>query len=561
MKRILIFIFAFPFFVLSKEKDPMVNLVKSMEKAAISGLPELENAYGKFDAQKAHEYMRGNEHIEDPEMMNVVKKAGQNRLKEKDIYELTATLDEIESKTNSLIDETKIGIQKEKIGVSIHKCLESQSPEVVIVTRQLDIEVNYLPEIKKITEVCLGHRVNENFSSKDEAKKREKEILESLKADKTIAKYDVDIDGSLMDGYEIVVHYKHRKNTSSCKHSKTVEKITRPEVREIVKESWIDEGGNYQNLLKDPDTTFIQRQCMDSTPSKLINGLLVERPCWKEQAAFLRKRRIHQQIDCEALRNKNCSLIQSKCIEGEEINCSLWELTYECFNQFHFSSLDPFSNQECCVQSIEPNLSFSEVVAKLSVFQAIKEELANAKAYDPLKVEIFKGSPKKCNKSVASDVVYDCCFSYSGLAKQIGLAKCDADELALASLREEGLCHYIGMKEDKLLDLVTTNYEHVFCCFPTKLGRVINEQGRDQLKIEWGNAEHPNCQGLTIEQIQKLDFNKINLEEVFERDFKGLEKRYQEKAQSFQDPEKSKDHLESIKQKMREKLKDGFKEN
>jgi conjugal transfer mating pair stabilization protein TraN len=353
----------------------------------------------------------------------------------------------------------------------------------------------------------------------------------------------------------VELKYTHHVNIPHCKNCKKTTHVKKEEVNEIVKEEWVDHTGNYQSLLLDPNATFIQKQCLDSTPAKTINGLLVERPCWKEQYAFLRKK-TNQVSDCDLYRQKNCILLESKCVQGSDADCLLWELTFECFEPFKPLLTDAFSHQELEVDPVEPNTSFNEVVAKLSVFKAMKEEMQTSQTLDPETLEVFKGSTKQCNKSIASDTIYDCCFAYSGLAKQIGLAKCDAEEIALATLREEGQCHYIGVKEDKLLDLVTTNYTHVYCCFPTKLARVFNEQARKQLNIGWGDAEHPNCQGLTLHQIQSLNFDQLQLEEVFDKEINELTTRYADKTKDLKDPTQAQKHIDEIKNKMKEKLKD-----
>jgi conjugal transfer mating pair stabilization protein TraN len=62
----------------------------------------------------------------------------------------------------------------------------------------------------------------------------------------------------------------------------------------------------------------------------------------------------------------------------------------------------------------------------------------------------------------------------------------------------------------------------MFCCFPTKLSRVLHEQGREQLNRGWGSARSPNCTGFSYEEISQLDFSKIDLEEVFEDKIKSL---------------------------------------
>jgi conjugal transfer mating pair stabilization protein TraN len=56
------------------------------------------------------------------------------------------------------------------------------------------------------------------------------------------------------------------------------------------------------------------------------------------------------------------------------------------------------------------------------------------------------------------------------------------------------------------------------CCFNTKLGRIIQEQGRPQLKafnaIGWGTPKNPYCRGFT-EEFQALDFSRMDLSEYY----------------------------------------------
>lgn len=558
MVRTLLFVLFLPICLFSKENDCLSDLSKALKKSSFERLEDLEKAYGPFDPDQAKDAINGKTIPERNEIQEVmVESHYNNRLKENDLYELTASVDRLEFITNEFSEDKNSN--REKVGIEIHKCFESQSPELLILTRWLDIDVNYTPEEFKKSKICRGHHIQETYYWKSDAKKAADKYETELalkRKEKIVKSYSVDYEGGTFDDYVLDVYWTHCDDIEECKRSRIKKKKISPEKREIVKEVWIDENGSLQDLLSDPEATLVQKQCVDTTPSKTINGLLVSRPCWRESFAFLRKREILQQPDCQSLRNRKCALIETKCIEGQENDCQVWELTYECFNSFKIASNGLFLNQNHYFDPIEPNHSFSDVIAKLSVFQAMKEELANSRAADPLKVEIFQGTKRKCSKSVASDVVYDCCFSYSGLAKQAGLAKCNSDEIALASWKEQGQCHFIGVKENKALDLFTTDYEHVYCCFPSKLARVLNEQARKQLGIDWGSPEHVNCQGLTISQIQQLNFDKLNLEEAFEKDFQGLEAKYQDKAKDWQDQAKAESNLESIKQRMKEKLRD-----
>ena len=54
-----------------------------------------------------------------------------------------------------------------------------------------------------------------------------------------------------------------------------------------------------------------------------------------------------------------------------------------------------------------------------------------------------------------------------------------------------------------------------YCCFLSLLARIIHEQGRPQLPRGWGDPEKPDCAGLTVTQLQSLDFAKMDLSEFY----------------------------------------------
>lgn len=54
----------------------------------------------------------------------------------------------------------------------------------------------------------------------------------------------------------------------------------------------------------------------------------------------------------------------------------------------------------------------------------------------------------------------------------------------------------------------------VFCCFGSKFAKLLQEQGRKQLGLDFGTAQSPNCRGFTEEELQKIDFSKLDLSEI-----------------------------------------------
>jgi len=103
----------------------------------------------------------------------------------------------------------------------------------------------------------------------------------------------------------------------------------------------------------------------------------------------------------------------------------------------------------------------------------------------------------------------------------MGIVKCKEDEKLLAKKRDKKQCHYIGEYCSKELNLIFTKiciqHKQTYCCFNSLLARLINEQGRPQIKKGWGSAESPDCSGFTPEQFQKLDFSKLDLSEFYDQ--------------------------------------------
>jgi len=97
---------------------------------------------------------------------------------------------------------------------------------------------------------------------------------------------------------------------------------------------------------------------------------------------------------------------------------------------------------------------------------------------------------------------------------------CDQQDLETAMMSSSGRCHYCGSYCEKKWPLVgCVQRAKGYCCFNSKLARIIHEQARDQLESfqynTWGSGEGPNCRGFTAAEFQMLDFSKIDLSEYF----------------------------------------------
>jgi conjugal transfer mating pair stabilization protein TraN len=97
---------------------------------------------------------------------------------------------------------------------------------------------------------------------------------------------------------------------------------------------------------------------------------------------------------------------------------------------------------------------------------------------------------------------------------------CDQQDLETSMMSSSGRCHYVGSYcETEWPFIGCVQRAKGYCCFNSKLARIIHEQGRLQLENFkhnlWGTGEGPSCRGFTTAEFQMLDFSKIDLSEYF----------------------------------------------
>lgn len=130
-----------------------------------------------------------------------------------------------------------------------------------------------------------------------------------------------------------------------------------------------------------------------------------------------------------------------------------------------------------------------------------------------LNLKIFTGSAESCKKDFIS---YNNCCSDSGWGQDYLGAGCSDSEKRLIEFQSKKLCHYVGSycAQEVPLTGKCLKTAKSYCCFNSKISRVIVEQGRKQLGIGWGSAESPSCRGFTPEELTKLRFDEMDLSEI-----------------------------------------------
>ena len=116
---------------------------------------------------------------------------------------------------------------------------------------------------------------------------------------------------------------------------------------------------------------------------------------------------------------------------------------------------------------------------------------------------------------------------------------CDQGDIQTGMQEKAKDCHYVGDYCEKKWPLVgCVQKAKGYCCFNSKMARIIQEQGRPQLTTfqpngAWGPANSPNCKGFTPEEFQALDFSRIDLSEYFDDIQKDLSIKIQNSQQTI----------------------------
>ena len=127
--------------------------------------------------------------------------------------------------------------------------------------------------------------------------------------------------------------------------------------------------------------------------------------------------------------------------------------------------------------------------------------------FDRQDMRFFKGQRRACHIHFGG--LADCCKN-SGLL--VGMANCSASEIELAEERNAGNTHYLGRYcSRKTLFGICIRHSRAWCVFGSKLGRILQQQGRRQLGIGWSS-----CRGFTVAEIEGIDFASLDLSEFTE---------------------------------------------
>ncbi|WP_258286529.1 MULTISPECIES: type-F conjugative transfer system mating-pair stabilization protein TraN [Escherichia] len=259
-------------------------------------------------------------------------------------------------------------------------------------------------------------------------------------------------------------------------------------------------------------------QCTEAGGNRVISmggkEYTVYSDCWAWKDTYLKQEADNGSCDVY-MKNPACTALRVNCQEKSGSTCLQEEVTFSCEKKVTgeaqlCSGQLVCANGEC--DAIENGTSdgFGKAVSALAAVTAAAQDVA---AMNDVNVRAFTGKPVECRMAIAG---FNNCCKDSGWGQGIGLAHCDSEEKALGKAKEKLLTVYVGTYCSKKALGVCLQKKKAYCQFDSKLAQIVQAQGRKgQLGIGFGSGKHPDCRGITVEELQSLRFDRMDFSNFY----------------------------------------------
>ncbi|EDX7907266.1 type-F conjugative transfer system mating-pair stabilization protein TraN [Salmonella enterica subsp. enterica serovar Durban] len=259
-------------------------------------------------------------------------------------------------------------------------------------------------------------------------------------------------------------------------------------------------------------------QCVEpgGTRSVVVGGKTysIHQDCWKWQDTYLTQTETEGTCG-EYMKDSACTVTRSQCADSVDGFCVSQQVTYSCERKKtgngQICGGEFFCTDGNCAQGQTGTSNmFGQAVSALAAVAAAGEDVAELNGEN---VRAFTGEAKSCKKMA---VGFNNCCKDSGWGQDVGLSSCSSDEKALGKAKEKKLTVYVGEYCSKKVLGVCLEKKRGYCQFDSKLARIVQEQGRrDQLGVGFGSGKSPDCRGITVDELQRLDFGVMNFSDFY----------------------------------------------
>jgi conjugal transfer mating pair stabilization protein TraN len=419
------------------------------------------------------------------EAFNQIKEANEKR----ESFEIDVDipeLDELSQEAGAAVDDEMGGSNSTTLGENgtvLKICRKSGEPYTMTCRRQRMIEIRVTPEvIGTHPKTCPGHWREGYWSGSN--------------------------------NNEIWRHGGNEYCYPGCTHGGHY--VAQEKIIEFPRDDWV--GCEDLDHLHDlGQAEIVSEELGPLNETRMIDGEPVTRDYWETTRTYAFN---SNKVDgCEPLRALGCVQQDSICEEyatgmaGVRI-CKRFKMTYAC----KAASETRISNRSKLDLTLPPpqtsiaNQNMYNALSQMEAMRQIAKHMEGGSAAD---LKIFRGENKSCTTNFGGSFK-DCCKSNGGVGTRMHLATdCSAGEKQLAEAKAQDRCVFVGSRKKNSTLGMNISKEYIYCCYPTKLGLAIQKGARAQLGKDFGSVDDPHCEGLTPDELSRVDFSQLDLSATF----------------------------------------------
>ncbi len=272
----------------------------------------------------------------------------------------------------------------------------------------------------------------------------------------------------------------------------------------------------------------VSERCVIGKGERMIDGFRVARDCWEKRVVYACPD-AHPGGPCLPLSDhQGCSRTGAECVErdGDDV-CLRERNTFRCRDRIAAPGVtlentvaaapmkDVDQPLQCgsalycpdgnCDDESPPNADFGKAASWMGLLTRMGAEK------DADAASLFRGERRECERWPWG--TKNCCTDKGWLMDAFG---CSEEEKTLARQTASRLTVAIGEYcSDKAFLVGCVTRKRTYCAFRSKFARILQVQARAQLGVGWGGAESPDCRSLTLDEIRRVDFSRIDLSELY----------------------------------------------
>ncbi|MEQ4672448.1 conjugal transfer protein TraN [Providencia manganoxydans] len=310
----------------------------------------------------------------------------------------------------------------------------------------------------------------------------------------------------------LVDYFVTNFNQGHLKH--TIKLVVRKQVKVVTpKIEWVEHCP-----FDKSEEVKIESQCTEKggTKTVTVDGKKYDiySECWQYTDYYVKQAADNGSCQ-EHMSNPACTLVKTTCTDAVGSTCVREQAVFSC--EKGLSGTGKMcgvelicASGECDQIKNDKTDSFQKAVSALAAVAAAGEDVAEL---NDVNVTAFTGQRQTCRKATAG--FSDCCKN-GGWGNDVGLAHCDSEEKALGKAKQRKLSVYVGSYCSNKVLGVCLQKKEAYCVFDSKLAKIVQEQGRGwQLGIGFGSAKHSDCRGITIDELQAIEFDRLNFADFY----------------------------------------------